>query len=191
LEAHPEVVQALALAEKTFYKRYRRLVLPAAAVWLLAFVFSVVYWFDRVPWWHALLAILVDSVILIPIVAAIYVRGDWVRMVEPLQHVQVACPLCTSRLERRDFLSHLSEKHPSVARLAWLSRAGGTVLMFATVLVPLAIENLVLFGWLPESYLALAVPLMFLMAFALILWLIIIGKVLWERRVKAFSHVVR
>ncbi len=63
--------------------------------------------------------------------------------------------------------------------------------MFATVLVPLAIENLVLFGWLPESYLALAVPLMFLMAFALILWLIIIGKVLWERRVKAFSHVVR
>ncbi len=190
MATHPEVVQTLDLAERTFYRRYQRLVLPSATVWLLVFFFSVFYLFDRVPWWHALLAVLVDSVILVPVVAAVYARGDWVRTVEPLQHVQVACPLCTSRIERRDFLSHLSEKHPSAARLAWLSRSGGTVLIFAMVLVPLAIENLVLFGWLSESYLGLVAILIFVLALAFILWLIIIGKVLWERRVKSFGNVV-
>jgi len=190
LESHPEVVQALDLAEKSFYRRYGRLVIPPIAVWLLAFVFSVVYLFDRVPWWHALLAVLVDSVILIPFVAGVFARGNWVRRVEPLQHVQVSCPLCASRTERREFLSHLSEKHPSAARLAKLSRSGGMVLIVAVLIVPLGIDNLVLFGWLPDSYLVTAVPLMFFMALALIVWLII-AKVLWERRIKAFSNAVR
>ena len=189
-ESHPEVVQALDLAEKSFYRRYGRLVLPPTALWLLVFVLSVVYWFDRVPWWHALLAVLVDSVILIPFVAGVYARGDWVRMVEPLQHVQVACPLCASRTERREFLSHLSERHPSAGRLAKFSRSGGIVLIVAVLIVPLGTDNLVLFGWLPDSYLVTAVPLMFLMALALILWLII-AKVLWERRMKASSNAVQ
>src|SRR5206468_10761616 len=126
-DSHPEVVQALALAANSFYRRYGRLVLPPTALWLLVFVLSVVYWFDRVPWWHALLAVLVDSVILIPFVGGVYARGDWVRMVEPLQHVQVACPLCSSRTERREFLSHLSEIHRTAGSLARISRAGGGV----------------------------------------------------------------
>ena len=41
-----------------------------------------------------------------------------------------------------------------------------------------------------DSYLVTAVPLMFFMALALIVWLII-AKVLWERRIKAFSNAVR
>jgi len=64
------------------------------------------------------------------------------------------------------------------------------VLIVAVLIVPLGTDNLVLFGWLPDSYLVTAVPLMFLMALALILWLII-AKVLWERRMKASSNAVQ
>jgi len=58
------------------------------------------------------------------------------------------------------------------------------------LIVPLGIDNLVLFGWLSDSYLVTAVLLMFFMALALILWLII-AKVLWERRMKASSNAVQ
>ena len=57
------------------------------------------------------------------------------------------------------------------------------------LIAPLATDNLVLFGWLPDSYLLTSVWFMFLMALALVLWLII-GRVLWDRRVTASRNVV-
>jgi len=87
-------------------------------------------------------------------------------------------------------VSSLSERHPAAGRLARFSRSGGVVLIVAVLIVPLGIDNLVLFGWLSDSYLVTAVLLMFFMALALILWLII-AKVLWERRMKASSNAVQ
>jgi len=187
---HREVAQVLDLAEKAFYERLRKLVFPPATAWVVVYFVGVFYLFGQVSWWHSLLVVLLDSLILLPVVAGVYARAAWIQGIEPLQHVQVACPLCARRTERQEFLPHLSGSHPSAARLANLSRSGGTVLILAALIAPLTIDNLVLVGWLSDSYLTFAEVLLFAMALVFVFWVIVVGKVLWERHVKSLSTVV-
>lgn len=145
------------------------------------FLFSVFYLFGRVAWWRTWLAVLVDTILLLLVVGTSYARVDWARSIQPVQHVQVACPLCAEQVERHEFLGHLASRHSQAAQLAKVSRVGASVLFVALVALPLGLENLALFGVIPDHYLTDAIALMFVLAAILCGWLVFVGRVLWER----------